>query len=416
MYQPLPLFLGLRYTRAKRRDQFVSFISLISILGIAIGVWALITIISVMNGFESELRNRILGMASHATIAPYGGHLDDWQSVLQQSQQNPHVQGAAPYVEGQLMLSHRGRVSGALLRGIEPEMESHVADIEAKMKIGSLNSLQAGKWNIVLGNELLRALGLQVGDRVTVITPEANITAAGFIPRLKTFTISGMFELGMHEYDSALVLMHHSDSAKLLRMPAGSVSGVRLKLDDIYNARPIAEALSQELGGAYKVRDWTFRHSNLFRAIKTEQRVMAIILLLIIGVAAFNIISTLIMVVTDKRADIAILRTLGATPATIMLIFIVQGTMVGVIGTIIGMITGSLSGAYIGEIIAFFEDLFHFKVLAADVYYISDLPSELRLSNVLIAGAFSFAISMLVTLYPAWRAAKINPAEALRYE
>lgn len=416
MYQPFSLFLGLRYTRAKRRNQFVSFISLISILGIAIGVWALITIISVMNGFESELRNRILGMASHATISPYQGQLHDWQPILHKVDQNSHVFGAAPYIDGQVMLSHQGRVSGAILRGIEPDLEDQVSDISTKMKAGDLHSLKAGEWNIVLGVEMLQALGLAVGDRVTVITPEANITAAGFIPRLKTFTISGAFELGMHEYDSAFVFMHASDSAKLLRMPTGSVTGIRLKLDDIYNARNIGEQISAELGGSYKVHDWTYRHRNIFRAIKTEQRVMSIILFLIIAVAAFNIISTLIMVVTDKRADIAILRTLGATPFAIMKIFIVQGTMVGIIGTMIGMITGSLSGLYIGEIIGFIERLFNFKVLAADVYYINDLPSELRIVNVLVAGAFSFAISMLVTLYPAWRAAKIQPAEALRYE
>ncbi len=416
MFQPYEFFIGLRYTRAKRRNNFISFISLISIFGIAIGVWALITIISVMNGFESELRNRILGMASHATISDYSGVLQDWDSVLEQVKGHKDVLGAAPYVEGQLMLSSGGKVSGAISRGILPQYEGEVADVEDKMVAGRINSLQAGDWNIILGKELAYALRLGLGDKVTVITPQTNITAAGFIPRLKTFTVSGVFELGMHEYDSALVFMHSVDAAKLFRMPKGSVTGVRLKLTDMFNARQTAQEVADTLGEAYWVDDWTRRHANFFSAIKTERMVMFIILTLIVAVAAFNIISTLIMVVTDKQADIAILRTLGASPRSIMKIFMVQGTMVGVIGTIIGMITGAISGAYIGQAISAVESLFNFKFLAADVYYISDLPSELRLENVLVAGLFAFIVSILATIYPAWRAAQVQPAEALRYE
>lgn len=416
MYQPFEFFVGLRYTRAKRRNNFISFISLISIGGIAIGVWALITIISVMNGFESELRNRILGMASHATISSYDGALRDWDTVLKQVKSHPDVLGAAPYVEGQLMLSSGGKVSGSIARGILPSYESNVADVEEKMVAGRVESLAPGSWNIILGRELAYALRLNLGDKVTIITPQTNITAAGFIPRLKTFTVSGIFELGMHEYDSALVFMHAQDAAKLMRMPKDSVTGVRLKLTDMFNARQTAEEVAETLSDVYWVSDWTRRHSNFFSAIKTERMVMFIILTLIVAVAAFNIISTLIMVVTDKQADIAILRTLGASPRSIMKIFMVQGTMVGVIGTLIGMLTGAISGAYIGEAIAAVENLFGFKFLAADVYYISDLPSELRWENVLTAGVFAFIVSVLATIYPAWRAAQVQPAEALRYE
>ena len=416
MFQPYEFFIGLRYICAKRRNNFISFISLISIFGIAIGVWALITIMSVMNGFESELRNRILGMASHATISDYSGVLQDWDSILERVKDHKEVLGAAPYVEGQLMLSSGGKLGGAIIRGILPQHEGEVADVENKMLAGRIDDLQAGKWNIILGKELAYSLRLKLGDKVTAITPQTNITAAGFMPRLKTFTVSGVFELGMHEYDSALVFMHSQDAAKLFRMPEGSVTGVRLKLTDMFNARQTAQKVAETLGETYWIDDWTRRHSSFFSAIETERMVMFIILILIVAVAAFNIISTLIMVVTDKQADIAILRTLGASPHNIMKIFMVQGTMVGVIGTIIGMIAGAISGTYIGEVIAAIEVLFDFKFLAADVYYISDLPSELRLENVLVAGLCAFVISILATIYPAWRATQVQPAEALRYE
>ncbi|MGM0564166.1 MAG: lipoprotein-releasing ABC transporter permease subunit [Pseudomonadota bacterium] len=416
MFQPYEFFVGLRYTRAKRRNHFISFISLISILGIALGVWALITVISVMNGFESELRDRILGMASHATISAYDGAMHDWSDVMEQAGDHPQVVGAAPYVESQLMLLKGGEVHGAISRGVLPEREREVASIEEEMVAGRFDSLKAGEWNIVLGAELARALALRVGDKITVISPQTNITAAGFIPRLKTFTLSGVFELGMHEYDSGLVFMHSADAARLKRMPEGAVTGVRLKLRDMFQAREVAGEVAESLGEQYWVSDWTRRHANFFRAIKTERRVMFIILTLIVAVAAFNIISTLIMVVTDKRSDIAILRTLGASPRSIMGVFIIQGTMVGVLGTLIGMATGALSGAYIGDVIALIEQGFGFKFLAPDVYYISDLPSELRWANVFVAGAFAFLVSILATLYPAWRAAQIQPAEALRHE
>ncbi|EDY86709.1 lipoprotein releasing system, transmembrane protein, LolC/E family [gamma proteobacterium HTCC5015] len=416
MFQPFELFIGLRYTRAKRRNHFISFISLISILGIALGVWALITVISVMNGFESELRERILGMTSHATISAYNGAMRDWDSVIQQAETHPEVIGAAPYVESQLMLLKGGEVNGAIARGVLPQQERKVADVEDKMVVGSFDSLKAGEWNIVLGSELARALRLRLFDKVTVVSPQTNITAAGFIPRLKTFTLTGVFELGMNEYDSGLVFLHAADAGKLMRMPEGGVTGVRLKLTDMFEAGRIGEEVANEVGEQYWVSDWTQRHANFFKAIKTERRVMFIILTLIVAVAAFNIISTLIMVVTDKQSDIAILRTLGASPRSIMKVFIIQGTMVGVLGTLIGMVTGALSGAYIGDVIAYVEQLFQFKFLAPDVYYISDLPSELRWPNVFMAGGFAFLVSILATLYPAWRAARVQPAEALRYE
>lgn len=415
MFHPLELYIGLRYTRAKRRNHFISFISLISILGIALGVATLITVISVMNGFERELRDRILGMASHATINPFSDTLENWPELVELARQHPEVVGAAPYIEGEVMMNNGSRVSGSLIRGVEPEYERAVTDVPDKIVAGRFEALQPGEFNIVLGRELAMALGAMVGDKITVITPQASTTPIGILPRLKRFTVVGIFEVGMFEYDRTLAFMHIDDAAKLLRMGDG-VSGVRLKLQDMFRARQVASELTENISGDYWVSDWTRRHVNYFKAVQTEKKVMFVILTLILAVAAFNIVSTLIMVVTDKQSDIAILRTLGISPGSIMKIFMVQGTLIGLFGAGIGMLGGVLLASNVEAIVAFLETLFQVKFLAPDVYYISELPSDMKWADVGLIGGVSFVLSVMATIYPAWRAAQVQPAEALRYE
>lgn len=415
MFKPLTLYIGLRYTRAKRRTQFISFITLTSVLGIALGVTALITVLSVMNGFEAELRQRILGMTAHSTVTGRGGQLDDWQVLEKELQNFPHVQGTAPFVNGQVMVNAGRRVSGTALRGILPEQESAVSEVGEKMQIGALTDLQAGKYQIVLGSELATYLGVIVGDKVTVISPQINSTPAGIIPRLRRFTVSGIFEVGMYEYDRNMAIIHIVDAAKLLRME-GRVSGLRLKLDDLFNAPQISRELAEKLRGQYYVSDWTKAHSNFFRAIQTEKRVMFIILLLIVAVAAFNIVSTLVMVVTDKRGDIAILKTQGLTPLSVMGIFITLGSIIGLIGTALGTVGGVLLALNVETIVPAIEKFFGVNFMAADVYYISSLPSKLVWMDVYVIAIVAFSLSLLATIYPAWQASRVNPAEVLRYE
>lgn len=415
MFKPLSLSIGLRYTRAKRRNHFISFISLTSMLGVALGVAALITVLSVMNGFEKELRTRILGMVSHVVITGPNGILDDWQAVRAQVEKNPRIAGIAPFVEGQAMLTHRNQVRGALVRGILPRQEEQVIELRSKMLAGSLDTLSAGSFRIVLGVDLARALGVFMGDKIILITPHATTTPAGIIPRLKRVTVAGLFQVGMYEYDSTLAIMHMEDAATLFRIP-GKVSGLRLKLHNLFSAPQVVQDLRQTLPDKYRAADWTSQHANFFRALKTEKIVMFVILLLIVAVAAFNIVSTLVMVVTDKQADIAILRTLGATPATIMGAFMVQGTIVGLIGTLVGIIGGVTLAFNIETIVPQIEAFFGVQFLPANVYYISELPSELSWNDVLTIGNTAFLLCILATLYPAWRAARIQPIEALRYE
>jgi lipoprotein-releasing system permease protein len=415
MFSPYEVFVGLRYTRAKRRNHFISFISLTSMLGIALGVTALITVLSVMNGFEKELRERILGMASHATISALDGRLGDWRGAMATGMLHDEVIGAAPFVRSEVMLSHSGRVSGALLRGVMPEHEPDVSEITANLVTGSLDTLQPGEYGVVLGVELARYLGVWKGDRITVVTPEAGITPAGILPRLKRFTVTGLFEVGMYEYDRNLALVHIDDAGRLLRLD-GAVSGVRLKLRDLFLAPQVVREVAGQLGGAFSVRDWTREHANFFRAIQTEKRVMFIILLLIVAVAAFNIVSTLVMTVNDKQADIAILQTLGSTPRSIMAVFIVQGALIGVIGTLLGLAGGIALALNVETLVPAIERLFGIRFLSPDVYYISDLPSDLHWSDVGRIAMMSLLLSLLATLYPAWRASRTQPAEALRYE
>jgi len=414
-------FVGMRYTRAKRNNHFISFISITSMIGIALGVAALIVVLSVMNGFQQELRNRILGVASHLEITGTNYELNDWQPVAQFAINQPHVLASAPYIQAQAMLSFDQGVQGAIIRGVLPTMEERVADLGQHMKAGSLNDLKSGDFSIVLGTDLAAALGARMGDKVVVMAPQGQFTPTGVVPRLKQFTVVGLFQIGMYEYDAGLALMHMDDAAKLYRM-GDRVSGVRLKLDELFDAPQISFDLNgvlnrtPALASGYYVTDWTQRHANFFKAVQMEKRVMFIILALIVAVAAFNIVSTLVMAVTDKRADIAIMRTFGASPRSIMQIFIVQGALIGVIGTTIGAVFGILIALNIETIIPFLENLFHVQFLAKDVYYISDLPSQLIWSDVITIVMLSFILSLLATLYPSWKASKINPAEALRYE
>jgi lipoprotein-releasing system permease protein len=417
---PLPnvryeLLVGLRYTRAKRRNHFISFISLTSMAGIALGVAALIVVLSVMNGFQTELRARILGVASHVQISGVNNKLDDWQAVAKLATQHPRVRAAAPFVNAQGMLSAGQAVRGAVVRGVLPAQEDSVAEIGRHMRAGRLDALKAGEFGMVLGTDLARTLGAMPGDRVTLIAPQGQVTPAGLIPRLRQFTVVGLFEIGMFEYDSGLALIHLEDAQRLYQMDS-SVSGVRLKLDDLFAARTVARELLAKLGNEFYASDWTRSHANFFRAVEIEKRVMFIILTLIVAVAAFNIVSTLVMLVTDKQADIAILRTLGASPGSVMQIFVVQGALIGVIGTLIGVVGGVVLAFNVDVVVPAVEQVLGFKFLSKDVYYISDLPSEVQVMDVATIGLMSLVLSFLATLYPSWRAARVNPAEALRYE
>ena len=409
------ILVGLRYTRAKRRNHFISFISAISMAGIALGVAALIVVLSVMNGFQKELRARILGVASHVQISGPNNQLADWQAIAKLAVQDPRVLASAPFVNAQGMLAAGQAVRGSVVRGILPDLEVKVAELGLHMRAGKLEALKAGEFGIVLGSELARALGVLPGDKVALIAPQGMVTPAGVIPRLKQFTVVGLFEVGMFEYDSGLALVHLEDAQKLYQM-GSAVSGVRLRLDDLFAARSVARELMTKLGRDLYATDWTRSHANFFRAVEIEKRVMFIILLLIVAVAAFNIVSTLVMLVTDKQSDIAILRTLGAAPGSIMQIFMVQGALIGVIGTFSGVLLGVLIGFNVDTVVPAIEQVLGFKFLAKDVYYISDLPSDVQLRDVATIGIVSLALSFLATLYPSWRASRVNPAEALRYE
>ena len=413
---PYELAVGLRYTRARKgsgRNAFISFIALVSMAGIALGVAALIVVLSVMNGFQQELRTRILSVASHIEVRGYP-ELRDVPGITALVRKNPRVVASAPYVLGQTMLSAADANRGALIRGIVPGDEDTVADIGSHMRRGSLASLTPGSVNIVLGAELARALGLRVGDSVVAITPQGTVTPAGTLPRLKTFTVSGVFEVGMFEFDSGLALVNLEDAEKLYRQTAPT--GVRLKLDDMFAAPGVARELQRVLPADAEVRDWTRNHANFFRAVAIEKRVMFIILTLIVAVAAFNIVSAQVMVVTDKRADIAILRTLGASPSSVMGIFMIQGALIGVIGTVIGVVSGVLLALNIETVVPAIERTLGIQFLDKSVYYISDLPSDLQRGDIVTIAGIALFLALIATIYPSWRASRVNPAEALRYE
>lgn len=412
---PYELLIGLRYTRAKRKNQFVSFISLISMLGVALGVAALIVVLSVMNGFQKELRTRILGVAAHIEITSVDNGLADWRAVAAQARQHPEVKAAAPFVQAQGMISAGEAVRGLMVRGVLPEAENQVADFAKYMKRGSLDELQPGGFGIVLGAELARALMVTVGDKVTLIAPKGAVTPAGVLPRLKTFHVVGIFEAGMYEYDSGLALLRLED-AQVLYQLGTTVSGVRLKVDDLFQAPRITRELVPMIHADAYLTDWTRSHANFFRAVQIEKNMMFIILSLIVAVAAFNIVSTLVMAVTDKRADIAILRTLGASPRSIMVVFMVQGALIGTIGLGLGVVGGVLLALNIDVVVPFIERILGTQFLSKDIYYISQLPSDLQWGDVGTVTVVAFVLALVATLYPSWRASRVQPAEALRYE
>ena len=384
-------------------------------LGIALGVMALIVVLSVMNGFEKELRGRILGMVSHATVTSFDNRLDDWKSLRERIIIHESVVGGAPYVEAEAMLSNLSSVSGSIIRGIDPEFETEVSEIHQHMKFGNLSDLIPGDYGIILGTGLANSLDVIPGDRVTMITPQSTASPVGFLPRLRRFKVVGLFEIGVYEYDRSTAIIHNADASRLFRLD-GDVSGLRLRLSNMDDAPLIRTELRDLAGLEYWVSDWTIRHSNYFKAVQTEKTVMFIILSLIIAVAAFNIVSTLVMVVTDKQSDIAILRTIGVSPSSIMWVFMVQGTLIGAVGTILGLGSGVLVASYIDVIIPALEQFFQTQFLPTGVYPITELPSDMRQSDVIKISLLSFGISVVATLYPAFRASKTKPAEALSYE
>jgi len=414
LFQPLSFAIGLRYLRAKRRNGFISFISMASILGILIGVMALITTISVMNGFQEELRTRILGMVSHATIDGLDGPLQDWQRAVAIAHKDARVLGAAPYVQTEALLQARRR-QGAMIRGVLPDREVQVSDLGEKMKEGSLSQLVPGGWNIVLGRELALSLGARVGDDVNVFVSEATVTPIGPVPRARRFHVVGIFEVGAQEYDFGLAVVHMQDAQKLLRLDQG-VTGVRLKLTDIWNAWDVARNLADRMQGFYRVHDWTRDHANFFRSLKMEKTVMFVLLSLVIAIAAFNLVSSLVMLVQDKQADIAILRTLGLSPGAVMRVFMVQGTVIGFVGVGLGVLTGVLLSENLSVIVHFIEGLTGSELMPADVYYISGVPTAVEPSDVALVAVVAFVMCLLATIYPAWRASRTDPASALRYE
>lgn len=413
MFRPLSFCIGLRYTAAKRRNHFISFISLTSMIGLMLGVAVLIIVLSVMNGFDRELQQRILGMVPHAIIEG-AEPLPDWQLIDQQVEKHPRVLAAAPFIQGQGMVTGGGNVRGVMLNGILPDQEKTVSIIENHMVEGSLDDLVAGEFGIIIGKLMANGLRLQIGDKVTVVLPEASVTPAGVLPRLKRFTVKGIFSVGA-ELDGNYTLIHMADAAKLMRTD-GKAQGIRLLVDDLFAAPKVAQEAAAMLNGRYYVSDWTRTQGNLFQAIRMEKTMIGLLLMFIVAVAAFNIVSTLVMVVTDKTADIAILRTMGATPGRIMRIFIIQGAVIGVVGTLTGTSLGVLGALNISTFISWLEGVLGHKFLSADVYFISYLPSQLQWQDVLIISSAGLAMSLLATLYPAWRASRIDPAEALRYE
>ncbi|HET8941747.1 MAG TPA: lipoprotein-releasing ABC transporter permease subunit [Rudaea sp.] len=413
MFRPLELCIGLRYTRAKRRNHFISFISLVSMLGIAVGVIALIAVISVMNGFQRDLTDRILGMVAHATISGVGESVQNWQHAVKLADENPHVRGAAPYVQAQALLQAT-RTTGAVIRGVLPDQEPKVSDLNRKMVRGSLDDLKAGQFGIILGNELAMQLGVGVGDKVTVYAPEVSVTPIGAVPRFKRCEVVGIFSVGFQEYDDGLAVMHMDDAERLFRLDGPT--GIRLKLDDMFRAWEIGQNLAQQLGQFYRVQDWREGHANFFTAVSMEKKVMFIILSLIVAVATFNLVSTLVMLVTDKQADIAILRTLGISPQSVMGIFMVQGVIVGASGILMGVIGGVALATNLPELIKWIEHTFHVEFLSPDVYYISEVPSDMHWHDVGWIAGIAFVFCLLATIYPAWRASRTQPAAALRYE
>jgi len=415
MGKPYEFWIGSRYVRSRSDNSFVSLISAISMLGIAIAVMVLIVVMSVVNGFERELKDRLLAMTAHASIEGTDGQLQNADELIAIAHNNARVSAAAPYVAGQALLVFEKQISGAELRGIDPQMEDAVSGIGGVMQSGELSDLASGEFNIVLGVELANAMQVDVGDKVTVTLAEGRVTPAGIVPRTKRFTVSGIYRVGMYEFDRRLAFINIGDAQKLYRM-RDSVSGVRLAVTEIYEVPAIVREVALENGKLVLVSDWTRRHVNFFRSIQITKSILFVILMMVIAVAAFNIVSTLVMVVKDKQSDIAILRTIGARPASILKIFMTQGSIVGIVGTLAGVGLGMLLASNLENIIGFFESAFGIKFLAADVYFISDLPSDLQYADVALVAVIALVLALISTLYPAWVAARTAPAEALRYD
>lgn len=415
MFHPLPIFVGLRYVRTRRQGFFVSFISWVSMLGVGLGVAALITIVSVMNGFEGELRNRLVSLTAHATVDGPDGRMPDWQAVAQRVLRVPHAVGAAPYRDVQAMLGRYGNLQPAVLHGIDPGTEGRVSTIERHLLEGRLADLAPGSRRMILGRVLAWQLGAEVGETLTVMVPGRDLIAAGGRPVLQTFTVAGIFEVGLQDHDGSMALIHLADAADLAG-GGGAPAGLRVKFDDVMSAPLHTPALAAAAGPAFKVKDWSQEHAAYFRAIRIEKTMMSLILMLVVAVAAFNIVAALVMVVNEKRADIAILRTLGLEPRGIVGVFFTQGIVIGAVGTILGLLLGVLVAYNVGTIVPVLERLFGFHVMDPSIYYITEIPSEPRWSQISAIVAVAFALTVLATIYPAVRGAATEPAEALRYE
>lgn len=415
MFRPLSIFIGSRYTRAKRRNHFISFISLTSMIGLSLGVLAMIMVLSVMNGFQREMSNRILGMVPHAVIAGDGQPVDDWQTLADQVMTHPQVLGVAPITQLEGMLSYKGAMQPIEIKGIDPQAEGEVSILGSKMMAGRLDDLKPGESGVILGLMTARRFGLKLGDKLTLIVPELSDTPGGVTPRMQRLNVVGVFKVGA-ELDGSLAMIHRADAARMLRWQPDQVEGVRVRLADLYRAPETTTEIIGKLSGDYRGEDWSLTQGSLFSAMKMEKTMIGLLLLLIVAVAAFNIIATLIMVVADKRADIAILRTLGATPRQIMAIFMVQGSIIGLTGTLIGTVLGVLGALNVSALVGWLEKISGQHIFSSDVYFISTLPSELRLEDVILVTLAALVLSFLATLYPAWRAAQTQPAEALRYE
>ncbi len=418
MFFPFELMLGLRYTRSGRRsgrrDRFVSFISATSVASIALGVTALIIVLSVMNGFQTQVRDRMLSVIPHIQITDRSGSLSDWRTAAEVAMKNPEVTGAAPYVSGQGLIASGGRVTGVAVQGIDPAEEPKASRAATTMTPEALSSLEAGQFNAVIGSVLASRLGVYPGDRLVLVVPQGTSTPAGMIPRNRVLTVSGIFHAGHYEYDSSMVFMNISDAAALFR--TGGPMGVRVQIKDMQKAPDVAVKLASSLPPGFAVRDWSAENRTWFAAVKVEKRMMSIILFLIVLVGAFGLVSTLVMTVTEKQSDIAILRTLGASPGSIMRIFMIQGAVIGVIGVVSGVVIGLLIACNLGAIVSFIEGLFGVEFLPQSVYLISEMPSEPRVSDIVPIAVFSLVLSLLATVYPSWRASRVRPAEALRYE
>lgn len=409
------VWIGRRYVRSRSKNSFVSLISLISMAGIAIAVSVLIVVLSVVNGFERELKDRLLTMTAHASIEGVDGALEDWESLVAAAPANPRVTAAAPFFDGQALMIFDEALSGVELRGVDPVAESDVSGVGGVFVDGALTDLEAGSFRIALGSELADALGAAVGDKVTITLADGVVTPVGLVPRTKRFTVSGIYRVGMYEFDRRLAFIHIADAQRLYRQ-RDSVSGVRLAVTEVFEAPVIVREVARASGRLVLVMDWTRRHVNLFRSIQITKSILFVILLMVIAVAAFNIVSTLVMVVKDKQGDIAILRTVGASPGSVLKVFVTQGSIIGVIGTALGVVAGVLFAVNLEAVVGFLEAAFGIKFLAADVYFISDLPSELRVDDVLRIAGIALLLSLVSTIYPAWMAARTAPAEALRYE